>query len=180
MLGKQQAGVRSTSAQRAKQTLGTQSSQEFPALDPTMHCKFPASKFQPLQGQSPRAIPAQGAATRHTQSLDPNRRPYTTDRLLFTQQQNTIHSFQLVFRVQSHDAQRCVNSNGNRKTAMKFSNRSTQFTAHSARTHEHASSPPQATFETTSRQVPVHSFVRSPRFLRDKQSIFPLTNTNSQ
>ena len=39
---------------------------------------------------------------------------------------------------------------------------------------------PHSTFETTSRQVPFHSLVRLPRFLRDKQSIFPFTNTNSQ
>ena len=37
-------GFVSTSAQRVKQTLGTQSSQEFPALDPTMHCKVPCVK----------------------------------------------------------------------------------------------------------------------------------------
>ena len=60
------------------------------------------------------AVPAQGAAPRHTQSLDPNRRPYTTERLLCTQDNTAPQSFQLVFRVQSHDARRCVNSNSNR------------------------------------------------------------------
>ena len=119
------------------------------------------------------AVPGQGAAPRHTQSLDPNRRPYTTDCLRFTQQQDTMHSFQLVFRVQSHNARRCVNSNSNRTAVMKFSNCKTQITAHSEQTHELVSTTPQSTFETTSRQVPVHFPVRSPLFLRDKQIVLP-------
>ena len=109
------------------------------------HCKSPMH-----------AVPGQGAAPRHTQSLDPNRRPYTTDRLLVTQQQVTMHSFQLVFRVQSHAARRCVNSNSKCKTALKFTNPTTHVAAHSERTHECVSTTPQSTFETTSRQVPVH------------------------
>ena len=48
-------------------------------------------------------------------------------------QQDTIHSFQLVFRVQSHNARRCVNSNSNRKTVMKFTNHKTQIASHAAR-----------------------------------------------
>ena len=51
------------------------------------HCKTPNH-----------AVPAQGAAPRHTQSLDPNRRPYTTERHLFTQNNTAPQSFQLVFR----------------------------------------------------------------------------------
>ena len=118
------------------------------------HCKTPNHTF-----------PAQGAAPRRTQSLDPNRRPYTTERLRCTQNNTATQSFQLVFRVQSHDARRCVNSNSNRKTAMKFTNLKTQTASHTGRIHTNCSSSPQLTFETTSRQVPVRSPVRSSRLL---------------
>ena len=66
---------------------------------------------------------------------------------------------------QSHDARRCVNSNSNRKTAMKFTNPKTQNASHTERMHTNCSSSPQLTFETTSRQVPVRSPVRSSRLL---------------
>ena len=118
------------------------------------HCKTPNH-----------AVPAQGAAPRHTQSLDPNRRPYMTERLHFTQDNTATQSFQLVFRVQSHDARRCVNSNSNRKTAMKFTKLKTQNASHTERMHTNCSTIPQLTFETTSRQVPVRSPVKSSRFL---------------
>ena len=86
MLGSQLAGIRSTSVQRANQTLGTLNSQEFPAMYPTLHCKFPASKFQPLQITESRRSKTGCSTTPHnsTDTFDPNRRPYTTERLLFT------------------------------------------------------------------------------------------------
>ena len=118
------------------------------------HCKTPNH-----------AVPKQGAAPRHTQSLDPNRRPYTTERLHFTQDHTATQSFQLVFRVQSHDARRCVNSNSNRKTARQFTNLKTQNASHTERMHTNCSSIPQLTFEITFRQIPVRSPVKSPRFL---------------
>ena len=117
------------------------------------HCKSPNH-----------AVPAQGAAPRHTQALDPNRRPYTTERLHFTQDETTPHSFQLVFRVQSHDARRCVNSNSNRNTAMKFTNLKTRTASHTGRTHTNCSTIPQSTLETTSKQVPVRSPVKVSQF----------------
>ena len=118
------------------------------------HCKTPNH-----------AVLAQGAAPRHTQSLDPNRRPYTTERLHFTQDNTATQSFQLVFRVQSHDARRCVNFNSNRKTAMKFTNLKTQNASHTERIRMNCSTIPQSTFETTSKQVPVRSPVKSSQFL---------------
>ena len=95
------------------------------------HCKTPNH-----------AVPEQGAAPRHTHSLDPNRRPYMTERLHFTQDNTATHSFQLVFRVQSHDARRCVNSNSNRKTAMKFTNLKTQNASHTEWLHTNCSAIP--------------------------------------
>ena len=104
MLGNQLAGIRSTSAQRAKQTLGTLNSQEFPAMYPTLHCKFPASKFQPLQITESRRSKTGCSTTPHnsTDTFDPNRRPYTTERLLFTQ--NTGCRFAVPIRRIVHSA----------------------------------------------------------------------------
>ena len=140
-------------------------------LKSSLRCSKPNTALQSSLRQSSKhcktpnhAVSAQGAAPCHTQSLDPNRRPYTTERLLFTQDSTATQSFQLVFRVQSHDAQRCVNSNSNRKTAMKFTNRKTQNASHTERMHTNCSSMPQLTFEITSKHVPVLSSVKSPRF----------------
>ena len=51
------------------------------------YCKFPASKCQPLQVTEPHCSKTGCSTTPHnrTESIDPNRRPYTTERLLFTQ-----------------------------------------------------------------------------------------------
>ena len=121
------------------------------------HCKTPNH-----------AVPVQGAAPRHTQSLDPNRRPYTTERLHFTQDNTATQSFQLVFRVQSHDARRCVNSNSNRKTAMKFTNLKTQNASHTERFHMNCPSIPQRRLKQRPDKFPF--FRRSRRLDSSRQS----------
>ena len=87
MLGSQLAGDSFHKCAMSKTILGTLNSQKFPAMYPTLHCQIPCVKFQPLQSTEPRYSKTGCSTTPHNspESCDPNCRPYTTERLLFTQ-----------------------------------------------------------------------------------------------
>ena len=130
--------------------------------------KFPARKFPALQITDMHARSSTGCSTTpHTITRPEPPSLYDGTSPLHSRQHNNtlVHSFQLVFRVQSHDARRRVNSNANRKTAMKFTNLKTRSASHTKRTHTNCSTIPQSTFEITSRQVPVPSPAGSSQFL---------------
>ena len=128
------------------------------------HCKAPT-----------RAVPVQGAATRHTQSLDPNRRPYTTDRLFSTQttRHNTLVPARVPGPVPQCATMRQLQFQSQR--AMKFTNCKTQSASQVARTHELVLSPHKRRLshgQTSSVQSPSGRLDSS----STNKSLFPFTH----
>ena len=106
MLGQARAGVRSTSAQRAKHTRHTEFSREFPAIcctrPNTVTAMFPTEKFQSLQITIAHNVPKQGAASRHINSTQEAEPPSLYDGPSTLHSKQHTRSFQHVFRVPNH------------------------------------------------------------------------------
>ena len=121
----------------------------------SQHCKAPICTHVPEQ------MPI----------VDPNRRPYTTERLLFTQDRQILVPARVPGPVPRCATMRQLQFQS--QTAMNFTNRKTRKASNTGHNRTNRSPIPQSTLETTSKQVPVLSQVKASRFLTAIPMPFP-------
>ena len=119
---------------------------------PTLHCKVPCVKVP---------ITAKHRITQFQHRVQHHATHNHSTRTAVPIRWNVSTSLKTA---QHHNRSSSCSGSSPSKTAMKFTNRKTQNASHTGRMHTNCPSIPQLTFETTSRQVPVRSPVKSSRF----------------